>query len=270
MTPMVAHSRGRLTPTVGLWLALGLSVSMCAAARADQTNQLEIAEQAYAVGNYEQAASLARGQTSSNAALLTARALLTKAMLLDVEDPEVLALATTAKNYADLARSLSPDLVEAHLDAAIARGLKAHHLAHGEAIANVEEARLAIDHALRLAPDDPWVQATEGGWHLTLTGRLGALAANVMFGASRSEGLAAFDRAFAGAPDDAKLLYNFAKVRMLQGDGLAAEEARAAVRKLLRLSPADTLGRSFRVMGPKLLAAIDAEEAARMTHHLPD
>jgi hypothetical protein len=52
-------------------------------------------------------------------------------------------------------------------------------------------------------------------------------------------------------------------VRMLQGDGLALPEARAALRKLQILAPRDALGRTLLSMTSALLSAIDAEELAR-------
>ena len=274
MTPQITHLRGRRLSKDCFLAALIFASLLLGPAHAEQVGRLAPAERAYMAGDYDQAASLAHGQTSPAAAVLTARALLTKALLLDVKDPEVFALANAALVYADAARAVVPGLVEAHLDAAIARGLQADHLPVDEAITKVEEARAAIDQALMLAPNDPWVQATEGGWHLTLTGRLGKLAANLMFGASRSKGLAAFERAFVLAPDNAKLLYHYAKVRILQGDGQAPHEARAALRHLQQLAPQDALGQSLLKLMPSLMAEIDAQELARSNHlpanHLPD
>jgi tetratricopeptide (TPR) repeat protein len=263
MTPRFFQRWGRRISRIGLWGILALGAGWTGGANAGSEVPLVNAERAYTRGDYEQAASLARGQTSPEAAVLTARALLTKAMLLPENDPEVLSLATTALSFADAARAERPTLVEAHLDAAIARGLQAEFLSYKAAVVRVEEARSAIDRALELAPNDPWVQATNGGWHLTLTAKLGPLAANILFNARRDVGLDAFNRAFELEPSNPKLLYHFAKVRMLQGDGLALPEARAALRKLQILAPRDALGRTLLSMTSALLSAIDAEELAR-------
>jgi hypothetical protein len=162
MTPQITHLRGRRLSKDCFLAALIFASLLLGPAHAEQVGRLAPAERAYMAGDYDQAASLAHGQTSPAAAVLTARALLTKALLLDVKDPEVFALANAALVYADAARAVVPGLVEAHLDAAIARGLQADHLPVDEAITKVEEARAAIDQALMLAPNDPWVQATEG------------------------------------------------------------------------------------------------------------
>ena len=243
---LVAAAVGRLDPAI-------------AASNKSLTN----VEQAYSQGEYDQAASLARSQTTPEAAVFTARALLTKAVLLPETNPEVLSLATIALGYADAARAANPSLVEAHLDAAIARGLQAEFLPTQAAIAKVEEARAAIDTALDLAPNDPWVLATYGGWHLTLTGRLGPLVANILFNARRDVGLTAFKRAFELSPDEPKLLFHYAKVRLLQGDGSAVPDARAALLKLQFMAPKDALGRTLLAMTPNLLAQIDATALLR-------
>ncbi len=209
---------------------------------ADEAGPLVRAEQAYEGGRYAQVAALTQGGVKPAALVLNARALLTKAMLMDTDLPEVGALASAALEIADHARQAAPDRVEPYLQGAIARGLLADRLPLQPAIRKVWEARSLIDTALHLAPNDPRALSTDGGWHLTLTGRLETIAANLVFSASRAHGLAAFQRAFAILGDDPNLLYRFAKVRMLQGDAQALPEARAALRKLRCLHPLDALG----------------------------
>lgn len=228
---------------------------------ATEPGPLAGAERAYDAGRYDQVAALTRGDHDPAALALNARALLTKAMLMDGAVPEVGTLAGAAQALADTARHADPDLVESYLEGAIARGLLADRLPLQPAIRNVREARSLIDTALRLAPDDPRALSTDGGWHLMLTGRLGTIAADLLFSASRAHGLEAFQRAFAILGNDPNLLYHFAKVRMLQSDAEALPESRAALRKLGQLHPSDALGRALQRRGPELLAAIDARQA---------
>ena len=231
-------------------------------ARADEGAPLARGEQAYAQGRYEAAAALASRHRSPATAVLAAKALLTKALLLNEDDPQTYALAMRALAFADAARARNPRLVEAHLDAAIAYGLQANHLSTVDAIDKVNEARAAIDTALALAPNDPTVLATDGAWHLMLTGRLGRIAADLLFSASREHGLEAFQRAFALSPNDPKMLYHYAKVRMMQGDADALTEARAALNRLINMPADNVLVASLQALAPQLRVQIDGQEAA--------
>lgn len=254
-----------------LGLVLGaLLVATYGVVRADsapfpsETNApLQQAERAFSSGRYDQVAALTFGQRSAKADALVAKALLAKAMLLEPEAKETLVLANAALGYARRALAKDEKLVEAHLHTAIALGLQAHHLGTSEAMDNVETAKAAIDTALALAPSDPWVQATLGGWHLTLTGKVGTLPANLMFGASRSDGLAAFDRALAADPANPKLLYHYAKVRLMQGDQNAIAETFGALDRLEQLAPKDALSRSLKAIAVTLRAEAEREERIR-------
>lgn len=267
MTPKAQYPWGQKLTLAAAFCACLLVVASVRHGHADMPRETEqraliSAEQAFLAGSYDQAALLVRGQTDAEAALLTARTLLTKALLLEMGDPEVFALASNALHFAELARVKAPDRIETHLNIAIALGLQADHLPMQQAIQNVEAGRAAIDTARALAPNNPWVLATDAGWHLVLTGRLGPVVANVLFSASRARGLELFRKARALAPDNAKILYHFAKVRILQGDGGAAAETRAAVHRLQGLEPADALDKALQTMASALLVQADAVDGA--------
>jgi hypothetical protein len=251
---------GYLGPAIaGLALAVWACAMVHPAVASDPGRQVQ-AEHAYATGHYDQVAAPALGADDPAAVILNARAVLTKAMLMDSGLPEVAVLARKGRDLADNARHAAPDLVEPYLLGAIARGLLADHQPLQPAIANVREARVLIDTALRFAPNDPRALSTDAGWHLTLTGRLGTIAANLMFAASRSHGLEVFQRVFALLGDDPNTLYHYAKVRMLQSDADALPQARQALDRLAVLHPADALGQAVQRLAPQLLAAIAARE----------
>lgn len=244
---------------IGLLALLGSAATLPAAA--GESGPLAQAEHAYEAGRYDQVAALTHDAVDPAALALKARALLTKAMLMDAASPQVGTLARSALDLADSARRTAPELVEPYLEGAIARGLLADRLPLQPAIRMVWEARTLIDAALRIAPNDPRALSTDGGWHLMLTGRLGLIPANLLFSASRSHGLAAFQKAFRVLGDDPNLLYHFAKVRLLQSDAEALPEARAALHRLRQAHPSDALGQAVQKLAPELRTAIAARQA---------
>jgi len=266
--PKVSHRPiCRAAAALAFW---GLLFILPAFAPASAAGDAGIAEAslAYAAGDYDVAAVLTHGNPHPVAQVLYARALLTKAMLLngaDTADPAVDVLARDARRSADAARQADPGLVEAYVLGAISRGLIADRSLVPIAVRKVWEARSLIDAALDLSPRDPRVLATDAGWHLTLTGRLGSAIAGLLFSASRDHGLAAFARVFALVGDDPSMLYHFAKVRILQSDPPALGEARAALHTLLRIQPVDALGQAVQLLGAPLLAAVEAKAAERRT-----
>src|SRR5690242_16650108 len=72
------------------------------------------------------------------------------------------------------------------------------------------EARRALDAALAADPHDAFAWGALGGWNIGLVSAGGARLAHVMYGASLDDGLADFDKAFALAPDNVALRYQYA------------------------------------------------------------
>jgi hypothetical protein len=73
-----------------------------------------------------------------------------------------------------------------------------------------EEAKEAIDTALMLAPNDPWVLAAMGGWNIEVVRSGGSFLGRVMYGADLDSGIAYFRRAMATDLDDPTILLHYA------------------------------------------------------------
>ncbi len=73
-----------------------------------------------------------------------------------------------------------------------------------------EEAKTAIDAALKADPKNPYALAALGGWNIEIVRLGGSFLARKMFGASEAEGLALFDRAVAAAPGNVAVHYQAA------------------------------------------------------------
>ncbi|MGN6516954.1 MAG: hypothetical protein ACTHLR_14065, partial [Rhizomicrobium sp.] len=72
------------------------------------------------------------------------------------------------------------------------------------------EAKRALDAAIAADPHNAFAWGGLGAWNIGLVSKGGATVAHAMYGASLADGLVAFDRAFALAPDNVALRYQFA------------------------------------------------------------
>lgn len=147
-------------------------------------------QQAYAAGDYADAARGASAAATSHGDALAARAYLAQArQSARSERAELVALARDAAK-SSVARN--PGHIEGHLQLAVALGYQGRAmgniLAHQRGLG--ADARRAIDAALALAPDDPWARALSGTWHLEIVKGAGPLLAAALYEASLDTGLA--------------------------------------------------------------------------------
>lgn len=200
------------------FVAVALVLFAAGAARAE-----ERAWDAYADGAYLDAAALAESGDGERA--LAARALIAAAVTGASTDID--GLVARAERNARAALAQGEDGVEARLQLALALGLKGRRAPLAEVLRRgyAREGRALIDAALVRAPQSPWAHALDGAWHLEVLRRGGRAGAR-FYGASAAQGIAAFGRARALAPDDAVIAYQFA-VALLELDG-EGHDARAA------------------------------------------
>jgi hypothetical protein len=179
-------------------LILGvLALAIAPAARASET-----ARALYRDGDFLAAAAQAEADGGADDLALAARALLALCVT-QPDRADVDALITRAIRLSERALSRDPASVPARLQLAAALGMRGRRASIREAMraGYAPRGRRLIEEAIRAAPDEPWAQALLGGWHLEVLrrgGRWGAL----LYGARLNEGMAAFDRARALAPQD--------------------------------------------------------------------
>jgi hypothetical protein len=169
------------------------------------------ARRAYIQGDFLQAAATA------DSGALAARALIAEA--LTGEDADVAGLLARAAAQARAGLGAEPSSVDARLQLALALGLQARRAPLKMALraGYAREGRRLINEALMQAPRNAWAHALDGAWHLEVLRRGGAAGAS-LFGARRSVGIAAYERARALAPNDAAIATMYA-VALLELDG---------------------------------------------------
>ncbi len=112
--------------------------------------------------------------------------------------------AKKAMKLAEAALALNPDAKDAQLQYAIAYGFYGRHVSSFKAWRKnlPKKIRAAIDKAALAAPDDLRIEALKGAWHLNLLYKAGGFDVEKRYGANQAMGIAHFETALAGNPDD--------------------------------------------------------------------
>jgi hypothetical protein len=151
--------------------------------------------QAYAAGNYADAARLGEASANADGLAFAARARLATGLLSGASRISR-ADMTSGKALAERALRLSPNHVEGRLQLAIALGLEARRMSQIAAFTRglPQRVRRLIDGVCTDAPREPWGFAMRGIWHLEGLRLAGEDAARLL-GARQALGIAAFVRA---------------------------------------------------------------------------
>src|SRR5208283_2614198 len=105
-----------------------------------------------------------------------------------------------------------PRLPEAHIYLAAAIGYEARIIGDlaAQSRGYAGEAKQHLDAALANDPNDPWALAALGSWHIEIVHSAGATLANWLFGAKFATGQDYYAKAFAIAPDNLILRFQYA------------------------------------------------------------
>lgn len=176
-----------LMPLLALFVALGAFAEPSNA----QSAALDAVEAEYIQGNYARAVELGRSLGSAEGLALAARAGLVIARF---QSPPLTRDAEIAAALVDAlaALALSPNHVEAHLQAAIAYGYRGKR---ARSIRDAKRGRRHIDQALAENQNNAWAAASLGGWHGEVVLEAGPFFARILFGARRSLAVLNFERA---------------------------------------------------------------------------
>lgn len=196
--------------SVGFWLMI---VSGAAA-----SPDLATARAIFASGDFIGAAEEARATQTAEGLALAARAGLAHADLIATPE-ERLAFIARAEEDARAAIAAEPDFAEGHLQLAVALGFKARLegrlTAHAEGYA--DEARAHLEYVAVREPDNPWMHALLGGWHLEIS-EVGGFLGRTIYGADVGAGIDAYDQALRFRPDDLIIIYQCALQLAALGD----------------------------------------------------
>ncbi len=216
--------------SLGRCVTFILAFSFMTITGASSSSDLAKARSIFAEGDFPRAADEARSTQTAEGYAFAARAGLVHADLI-AERSDRLQFIERAEEDARAAIAAAPDLAEGHLQLAVALGFKSRLegslTAHAEGYA--DEARAHLEYVAAREPDNPWMHALLGGWHLEISDAGGFLGRSI-YGAEVEAGLLAYDQALALMPDDIVIIYQCA----LQLAALGDEEFRIKAVALLQ------------------------------------
>jgi|SRR5262245_41473658 len=160
-------------------------------------------------GDYLAAADAAAMEGDAAGYALAARAVLAEASLRESPCVECL---KRAESYARQAIAADGNNLEGQLQLALALGYQARLVGPLRARFQrfPEQARTAIDTALRLAPDDPWALSLAGAFNIEVVRSGGRLLGNFFYSASFDDGVTYFQRAIGQDPDNPVIKLQYA------------------------------------------------------------
>jgi len=182
----------------------------------------------FAQGKYEAAIRAAASDNSARGFVDAARATLAEEA---TREERCLACLKRAEDFARRAIAADSKLSNGYVFLAITLGLESRIEGYDEARRKgyAGEAKRALDAALDADPGNAWALAAMGGWNIEVVRGGGPVLALLLYGASVDKGRKCFDAAFARAPDNIAIRYQYA----LTLAGYDAERYRADIGRSL-------------------------------------
>jgi tetratricopeptide (TPR) repeat protein len=185
-----------------LWMVIGLSFFVSA-------SFAETPFQLYEDGKFAEAERAALADGGAAGYTLAARADLAAEMMRAEPCKSCL---QHALELAQHAVDLDPKLSEGRVEFVVALGYQARLIgmfeAHFKGFA--QKAKTNIDAAIAADPNNAWAWAALGGWNIEIAHDAGSALARWLFGASLKTGFEDFSKAFAAAPDNLVIRYQYA------------------------------------------------------------
>jgi tetratricopeptide (TPR) repeat protein len=146
---------------------------------------------------------------NSGASLATASR---AALALAAERSPCLDCLSLAENLARKSIAADPKIADAHVFLAVTLGYKARieGMIKARFSGYADEAKRNLDEALQIDPRNGWALAALGGWNIEIARKGGAYLARWLYGAGVDAGVKDFQAAFAAAPDNPVLRYQYA------------------------------------------------------------
>jgi hypothetical protein len=163
----------------------------------------------YKAGDYAAAIKAGTGENSEAGLAIAARAALAEESL---RDHPCLECLKRAEGYARRAIAAGGRLPETYfyLAAALGRQSRIIGVIRAKLYGYPEEAKRALDAALRLNANFSWVLAALGGWNIEVVRSGGAWLGDMVYGARFDQGVSYFHRAVAADPGNLLIHYEFA------------------------------------------------------------
>ncbi len=233
-----------------LWLALAAPPAWAA-----ESSALALFEQ----GQYAKAIDTAAAEGGGVGLALAARATLAEASLRDAACFECL---KRAEGFARQAIAADPNNLEGQLQLAVALGYQARIIGPLRARFQrfPEQARNAIETALRLEPNNPWALATARGFQIEVVRSGGRLLGNLFYSASFDDGVAYYQRAIGADPDNAVIKIQYALALTSYAFEARRVEIVAVLDSVTRGPAPDAYGKAMKVRAAQLLDLLNHDK----------
>ena len=178
----------------------------------------------YAQGHYEEAMRDGAAENNATGFAIAARAALADAMM---RPAPCLPCLKRGEVFARQAVAADWSLSDGHVWLAAALGYETRivGLVRARLDNDPAQAKEHLDAALKMQPDNAYALAALGGWNVEVVRTGGDFLAGKLYGASREQGVALFDRAVKTAPRNVAVRYQIA----LSLAGLDAERYRSRI-----------------------------------------
>lgn len=212
-------------------------------------------------GRFVEAETAGAARNDADGLAIAARAALADAVMHDEPCLDCL------KQAADLARraiATDPKRPEAHIYLAVALGYEARIIgdlaaqSRGFAREGQKELTLALD----ADPNDPWALAGMGSWNIEIVRGAGPALARWVFDASLETGEDLYARAFAQAPDNLVLRYQYALALAGLDLDIHRQEAQTELARTVAIAPTSAYERFVYDRAKELLDTLDRGDLA--------
>jgi hypothetical protein len=185
--------------------ALALILALIASDAAQAATPFDLYEQ----GKYDDAVAAGIAQNNSAGYATAARAALAAETMRSAPCLECL---RHAEAYARKAVALDAKNADGHVFLAVALGREGRLVSAFTVVSQgfATQAKEHLDAALAADPGNAFAWAALGGWNIEIVHKGGPQLAKMIYGATREDGYAAFDKAFSFAPDNVALRYQYA------------------------------------------------------------
>ena len=225
---------------------------------------LEAACTAHTEGRYLEAASLAETLGTSAGCALAAESLALYGHYVAGEEEEQ-ALFQRAMLLAQKAIRLDPLNAEAYLQSAHAMGRYAQTIGAMEALSEGYATKVheALQNALRLNPAMGSAHLSLGAWHSEIVAALGGLGDSMVYGATRKDAIAHYERALELEPEEILVPVEYALGLLRLDETKNRERARGLLARALHMPSKHALDRILHQRAVEILAALDARTSER-------
>lgn len=225
---------------------------------------LNLAQTCYIEGDFLEAADKARPLGADGLAL-AARALMAEATLA-AAPAQRRALVVQAEKAARAAIDAKNDHAQAHGLAALALGYRSRELPAMEVYDRgwVGESKDMIDRALKIAPENAYLHAVAGGWHLDVMNRAGRAFGGLLFGADEVEGVVHFNTALELDPYNPVIAYQYALSVLALSPNTYRSRAEGLLERALETPPRDAFEAGMQRQAQRLKAALEAGDRSAL------